>query len=98
MGFEYRIHDCNSGCEEPHVDEHRDDCSCEACHEGHQDEGMQLWDGFAECCTYEINFEVSKGRWCKTHRRPFEGVGFCEGCQEESIAEAEGGHSDDRPE
>lgn len=73
MGYLYPIrgHSCDSACEEPHLAEHRDDCECCLCHEGHEDNGMWLTDGGLTCCTDHVNLLVERGEWCGKHRRPF---------------------------
>lgn len=69
MGVFYPSHHCDSACEEPHGEEHSDECICESCHEAHHEDGMQNFVGL-QCCDDEINFMVETGKWCAKHRLP----------------------------
>lgn len=72
MGYWYSSHQCNNGCEEPHGYEHRDNCTCEACHGHHIEDGIELFDGYADCCTDHINYLIAQGEWCDCHRKSWE--------------------------
>ncbi len=78
-------HYCNSGCEEPHYDEHHDECECESCHDYHCEQGMNEYDGGLSCCTDGINYGIECGSWCGTHRLPFIDLAntICNKCDEE---------------
>ncbi len=90
MGYAYATHSCNSGCDEPHIDEHVDDCECDLCHDNHASEyGMHITDGVCSRCTDEIDRQIIAGLWCLPHRRMFIDCAntICNICEEEQYVE-----------
>lgn len=90
MGYAYATHHCTSGCEEPHIEEHSDECECDLCHDNHAGEyGMHVTDGVCSRCTDEIEDNIRAGSWCLIHRRQFIDLEntICNVCEEEQYVE-----------
>lgn len=57
-------HSCRSLlCETPHDESHPDECSCTFCHEWHQDQGVENYQGIS-CCDDQISYEQELGIRC----------------------------------